>query len=136
MLYNKHTQSGFTLMEILIALAIFIVGIAGIWGLYWAALQSHQRALDEQRIAWLAQSTMAELKATDLNLQYPLSNIIHAQSQIFPDYNYDVMFQDMGHNAVLVELKIYYQRRGKIRTQTFYTIVYRSLSKQIPQEKR
>lgn len=128
-------QAGFTLMEVLVALAVFIVGIAGIWGLYWAALQSHQQALDEQRVAWLAQSLMAELKNTELRSQLPLPNISHAKSQFFPDYSYDIVCHDIGHNAVAIELKISYLRRGKTKQQSFYTVVYRAFPQVIPQPK-
>ena len=70
-------QAGFTLLEILIALGIMAFGIATVIGLFAAATATHQRAMDNQTAALLAESVVADWEAAltlDFDVEsYPLA---------------------------------------------------------------
>jgi len=80
---NKQ-QQGFTLIEVLIAMAIFLVGSAGLWGLIATSINTHREAIDEQKIAFLAESIVAELRGVDIVVGRDIKNIVNAKSKKLP----------------------------------------------------
>ncbi len=58
---NKYSSAGFTLLEILIALAILIIGVASVVNMFPVGLHASKRAADFSSAAILAQEKMAEL---------------------------------------------------------------------------
>jgi type II secretion system protein I len=52
-------RAGFTLIEVLIALAVFTVGAAGLLSLYAAAASTHRRAVDRTNAALVAEKVLA-----------------------------------------------------------------------------
>ncbi|HNZ65775.1 MAG TPA: prepilin-type N-terminal cleavage/methylation domain-containing protein [Planctomycetota bacterium] len=125
---NKQ-QQGFTLIEVLIAMAIFLVGSAGLWGLIATSINTHREAIDEQKIAFLAESIVAELRGVDIVVGRDVKNIVNAKSKNYPDYTYDVQFTNMENNTVLVQLQIHCIRYGKKQSYDFKTVVCRQLRK-------
>ncbi|HRU52423.1 MAG: prepilin-type N-terminal cleavage/methylation domain-containing protein [Planctomycetes bacterium] len=125
---NKQ-QQGFTLIEVLIAMAIFLVGSAGLWGLIATSINTHREAIDEQKIAFLAESIVAELRGVDIVVGRDIKNIVNAKSKNYPDYTYDVQFTNMENNTVLVQLQIHCIRYGKKQSYDFKTVVCRQLRK-------
>ena len=67
----KH-NAGFTLIEILIAMAIFLIGSSSIWGIVSVSLTMHRDSIDEQKIAIMADSIISELRSVDIVIGRPL----------------------------------------------------------------
>ncbi len=131
MLHIKSIN-GFTLIEILMALLVFIVASVSIWALYVASLEVHKQAIDQERMAWLAESLLAELRNVNVITQVELKPVQGQKLAYFPDYTYDILFQDLGNDAVGIEIKIYNRRYGQVKPQSFYTVLYRYRQPKIP----
>ena len=61
---NMNTQSGFTLLEVMVAMSIFLIGILGIVGLQYRVVHNNTKGLIITQGNLLAQSKMEELKNT------------------------------------------------------------------------
>ena len=120
---------GFTLLEILLAMVIFLLGSVSILSLFVFAVDLHKEAREEQKIASMAQSILAELKGVDMLYGVEIKNIENKKCKNFPYYTYNVFFKDIGNNALWVDLKICYQRYDRKEEVSFQTIVYRHLPK-------
>jgi hypothetical protein len=66
-----------TLLEVLLTMAIFLVGSVGIIGLFVAASVLHKDAVDRRTASYIAETLMAKVQAT------PLRDI-YAKSRIYP----------------------------------------------------
>ena len=56
-------RTGFTLIEILMAMAILVIGMVGVMGLYAVAVDAHRQAMDNAGVALLAQNLLSEVTA-------------------------------------------------------------------------
>lgn len=107
-----RTRSGFTLVEILIALTIFMIGAVGLISLMGIAASSHQRAiafssasrLSEDLFAML-QSKMAINDGTNGGLvpedggipeDIPNDPEAFLPSEKYPGFQYKIMFRDIN----------------------------------------
>jgi type II secretory pathway pseudopilin PulG len=59
----KRNARGMTLVELMVAFAILIVGLVSIFAMLNAALRSHKRAMNETEAAIVAESVLADLRA-------------------------------------------------------------------------
>jgi len=60
---RRHQQSGFTLIEILIAIAILVVGMTGVVAVFGVAVDAQKNALEDSAVAFLAESVLSEITA-------------------------------------------------------------------------
>lgn len=124
---NHRQNSGFSLLEILIAILIFVIGSASIWSLFALAIDTHAQAVDEQMVALLAESLIAELQDVHIQKGKVLLPIKQAERETFPGYRYDIQFDDLPNDAVFITLTISYSRRGQIQEEIFHTVIHRVL---------
>ena len=68
---RARRQGGFTLIEILVAMTVTIIGLAGLMSLYVTTVQGNSRAIRAVKGSGVAQQTMEELRS--LPVQAPLS---------------------------------------------------------------
>ncbi len=121
----KNTH-GFTLLEILIALVVFVMGSVSIWSLFAVAVNTYNESLDHQIATLVAESIIAEFEDVDSAKNNPkLLAVYEGKSIHFPDYKYQLKWVDIGDDALLIKLKIFYQRRGQQREFKFNTVMYR-----------
>ena len=59
--YKKHT--GFTLIEVLVALAIFAISVTALTGTFQSNINNAARLKDKTMATWVAQNKLVELKA-------------------------------------------------------------------------
>lgn len=116
----RHKEAGFTLMEILMAMMVFILGSVSILALFVSSISNHKDALDNESVALLVESIISDLT---LIKGKPLHSINNQQKKNFPDFMYDVHFRSLGYESVFVEIKIKYKRNGKQREQKFTTVL-------------
>ena len=134
-----RNHSGFSLLEILIALAILIVGVAAIVNVFPVGLHASKRAADFTSAAILAQEKMAEL----MYLGYGNWNIMDSDLSGNPDgggaainsgkepfsdpaYKWYMNIADDEHdinNLVKATLWIYWNDRGNETNETFITYI-------------
>lgn len=74
---NRRGQRGFTLLEILMAFTVLLLGVVGVYAVFSVGLISHKRAVDNTTSATLAGSLFDDISA-----------------------NYDVWYYDRNRNGV------------------------------------
>jgi len=88
---HRHSRPtrGMTLIEIMVAFAILVVGLVSIFAMLNAALRSHKRAMNETEAAIVAESVLADLRS-----EFQRGKIVKSDgkgmfepSVDFPDYS-------------------------------------------------
>jgi prepilin-type N-terminal cleavage/methylation domain-containing protein len=69
---------GFTLVEILISIGIFALGMTGVLSMFWAATRAHRQAMDNVEVALLAQELVTQYAAAVDNSTDGSGNLIAA----------------------------------------------------------
>ncbi len=108
-------RQGFTIIEIIIALAVFLIGSVGVMSLLGIAASSHQRAIALATAARLAEDVFAELQSrmviddgTNNGLlsedklvpdDIPAGEEVFADSTLYPGFQYKVIFHDINPQA-------------------------------------
>lgn len=93
---ENGNSSGFTILEVLLAIGILALSITAVLFLFAMGMRSHKRALDRSRAAMLAETVANQLQ-TDLNqlgeprdpTANPPTNASHPD---FPGFTYSVTF--------------------------------------------
>ena len=116
---------GFTLLEILIALVVFVMGSVSIWSLFAVAVNTYNESLDHQIASLVAESVLADLEDVYL-VKSNKRSVFEGKSFHFPEYKYELKWVDIGDDAIFIKLKIFYQRRGQEREFKFHTVIYLS----------
>lgn len=90
------TRRGFTLVEITIALVIFVLAITSILAMYAVAAASHRQATRTTQIRLAARRLLAEVHAQNLGTGLPKA----VKDKVFPDYDgrysYDVAYRPVA----------------------------------------
>jgi prepilin-type N-terminal cleavage/methylation domain-containing protein len=123
---------GFTLIEVIIALSVFVIGIVLLFPLFSGALQMLGDIDSQTTVANLARGKMAEIEAVGFQ-----SSPADVARTAFPDpyaaYDYQINWRPVGYdvaasaNPILFEatLTIYWQRGGAEKNQKFITFISR-----------
>ena len=133
------SSCGMTLVEVLIALGIFIVGMVGVLSLVTAAMRAQKRAVAEANAAELAETVMAELRAKFETGRVPLGgagarDISHPD---YPDYRYSVRLVPLEDTipsdprargqappkTYFVEVEVAWGEGGEKRTAVFQSVM-------------
>lgn len=119
---RRRSESGFTLLEIMVALGIFAVAIASIMSLLLVAASSHKSAVDYTRAAMLAETVAADLEG-QLRLGKPLRPVKDAAHASFPRMRYDLELHPVDDYCAEAVIVIRWKREGKDREQRFGTVL-------------
>lgn len=119
------TRSGLTLLEVLVALIVLLVGIGGMIALYGAAASRHRLAKDQQTVARLARAVLSDVQSDSRDFQNA-ANLTHRE---FPErFRYDLEFEplsaELGEYRVRVTIR--WKQAGREHEETFETILLRS----------
>lgn len=118
----KH-NAGFTLIEILIAMAIFLIGSSSIWGIVSVSLTMHRDSIDEQKIAIMADSIISELRGVNIVAGKQLPQLKNMTPLQYSNYTYDIQCKELDHDTVWVDLTIYTKKYGTKQNYPFHTII-------------
>lgn len=127
MVITKKVNQGFTLLEILIALVVFVLGSISIWGLFASAINTYNQSVDHEIAAIIASSIVAELQDVRGKSLPPIYKTEEGKSPHFPNYKYKIKRINLGHGATFLKIKIIYLRRGREREFKFNTVIYHVL---------
>jgi uncharacterized protein (TIGR02598 family) len=64
--FGSRLHRGFTLVEVILALAVMAIGLVGILGIFPVALNTARESKQETRIAQLAQTMFSDLRTRDV----------------------------------------------------------------------
>jgi type II secretory pathway pseudopilin PulG len=123
-------SGGFTLVEILVALFVMIIGISSAFALFASATAMHKRATDQTTVAMMAESILSEVE-NRLTAGTPIEAIARADATFsgYQDYRYDLELQPIDEEGceVFVRLGIRWLKQGRERNQEFTTILLRHI---------
>jgi len=119
-------NEGFTLVELLVAVFIFSVGIVGVLALFVGAAQSSRIAAEETEAALVAHSIVAELRS-EVEAGRKITNVINVRHPDFPKFHYsvDAVALDKTGREFFVEITITVKRRSRAYNEKFRTIIVR-----------
>ena len=127
---TNKTTGGFTLVEILVALFVMLVGISSAFALFAAATALHKRATDQTSAAVIAESIFSQVQS-ELTAGVELSKIRKGNymPKGYEEYKYDleIVAVDDYENEVFVKLTVIWRKRGMGRKQEFSTILIRHM---------
>ena len=116
----RNTRRGFTLLEILLTLALFGVGVVGIAGLFGYALDSSLDAEYTETAVALAQAKMEEIR----NIAYAsIANEAKAQVAGFSLFQRQVGVTESPADLKQVTVTVYWQFRNKEVNEQLVTYV-------------
>jgi type II secretory pathway pseudopilin PulG len=126
----KKTAGGFTLVEILVALFVMLVGISSAFALFAAATALHKRATDQTSAAVIAESIFSQVQS-ELTSGVELSDIRRGKymPRGYENYKYELelVAVDDYENEVFVKLTVVWRQKGMGRKQEFSTILIRHM---------
>lgn len=127
---RRRNNKGFTLLEIVFALAILTIGIVGVLAVFPVGLRASKRSGDFTMAAILAQRQMATIRKAGQAVYNPYDGNWPSYEEPFNDPHHPhftkwhVVFTQptLGiANLYTVDLKIYWLDRGAVRSEVFTT---------------
>lgn len=126
-------RGGFTLLEVVISLAILVVAIAAILPLFAVGSRSHKRGIDQTMVSLIAPHIVAKLqeRLVDPNPADVTGAEFTEQGRT---YRYDATFEpvdaaDAARSAFFVTVTVRWSELRDERTETFKTILLRRLAR-------
>lgn len=125
----RQKQSGFTLLEVLIAIVVLVLGVLAVLPLFAVATSSQKRGIDHTRASLLAQRIAAELHP---NVTNPRNLKDQSCGSDYPEYRYDAEYAPVDSNdpfksAYVLRVRIRWTETDLDKSETFETIVHRTV---------
>ncbi|OHB70715.1 MAG: hypothetical protein A2W23_05750 [Planctomycetes bacterium RBG_16_43_13] len=127
---TKHYSIfGFTLLEILVAIGVLMIGIIGILPLFFVGATSHKVGVDHTQAALISRSIATEI-ASNFYTDKPQDIKDKAVTGYSSNYTYDAVFaplvrNDTDRNAFILKVTVKWLAKGKVEIETFETVVLR-----------
>jgi len=136
---GKSVPLGFTLVEVMVAMGILVVGMSTVLGLLSFALSLHRTSAERAESALALEAVVGELRANAFAIQKngEAGEPQEIRQQLVPSHDgllYSARFRENPKlsGEYLVELDISWKEKGRLRSQSYRTI----LSQEIPFEER
>jgi len=104
---RKMRTNGFTLTEILIALAILLIGMVGVMAAFASAVGLHKRGIDQTTAAMLAETVLEVTQAAALAGKsceemstFEGGRYVFRRSEIYPGYECRVVCTEINEREV------------------------------------
>jgi len=124
---TRQHDRGFTLIEVLVALFILLLGIGAVMYLFPASLSAARTAADRTRTSQTAHSVMSQIRASSAEALYNdrlLSNLLNQQLDGANLYGYSTSVQRMaGASEVYLQRVTFAVTLANGQTETFTTYV-------------
>ncbi len=132
---RRQGRGGFTLLEVLISLMVFVIGISAILPLFAVASASHKRAMDQSHVSLIAPRIAAWIQQ---GLYGPTPKDLKGQTweEYGQTYVYDATFTPLslggqgtaiGGVAYLMRVEVRWKEPPEQRVESFETVVLRKL---------
>jgi len=124
-------NSGFSLLEVLIAMAVLTVGAGSLIALFAAASSTHRRSVDRTRAALVADEIVAQaqlLYSPDVKPEDLDAAMKTRLPELIGDYRWEIKtFHPQGEGWTEAELWVHiairWRRSGKAREEEFDTVL-------------
>jgi len=132
---RRARRRGFTLLEVLVALMVFVLGISAILPLFAVAGASHKRGIDQSHVSWIAPRVAAKVQEGLYN-STPKDIKGASWEEYGQTYVYDAVFTPLaqgnqataaGDVAFLLTVEVRWKEVPQLRVEKFQTVVLRKL---------
>ncbi len=129
---NRRRESGFTLIEMVVALGVLLLGMISVLSLFTAAISLHKEAIDQTDCALLAEEVVGRVRS-----QLDAGREAKAVEQAFadwqdptrPHYRVTVDLTEVSNDAQVPEWRasvaVRFRKGAKDRRETFETVIVR-----------
>ena len=132
MVKYSNLNRGFTLLEVIIAMAIMVLAIATIIPLFAVGSTSHKKAIDQSHVSWIAPRIAARLQA-DLYDASPEDITGETWKEYDSYFNYDATFKPLTSDqadgttgaAFLLQVVVRWNEGGIPHFEEYQTVVLR-----------
>ena len=128
---RRSRETGFSLVEVLIAIVVLGIGAASLVALFAAGSSTHKRSVDRTRAALVAERVIAEAAYVYTRGVTP-RDVMEALHERLPEeidgYRHQVVAfhpegEEWSAQELFVEVEIRWKRSGQSRAETFATIL-------------
>lgn len=123
-------ERGFTLIEVLVALGIMMIGVSVAFALFAAATAAHKRAINRTNSAAIAEQAMADLesalRAGATPEELAASQPFEALRRDYPGYEIEARFYTGPDDVAVVEIIVRWTSQGQKRDETYRQLVTRT----------
>ena len=124
-------RSGFSLLEVLIAMLVLSVGAASLLSLFAAAASTHRRAVDRTHAALVAERVLSEVRTLYTGDSTPEEILGQLKKQLPEDlggYRYDVQLlhpqgEGWAKSELFARVTVRWRQSGTDRSENFQTIL-------------
>ncbi len=129
-----YPKKGFSLLEVIVAMAILTLGITAAISLFTAATAAHKRAIDRTHATMIAEHVFADVESAlerglspeQVQTEPPLEEV----RKNWPGYEVQILFYTVdtpnAADEILLEVRIYWRYRGETREQVFQQLITRA----------
>jgi len=126
---QEQSGGGFTLLEVIIALAILVLGLSAILPLFAVGATSHRRGIDQTMVSLIAPHITARLQERLYELNPPALKD-QEYAEVGRVYKYDATFTpldpyDSMKLAFIVHVTVRWSENMSLHSESFSTILLR-----------
>ncbi|HKS16833.1 MAG TPA: prepilin-type N-terminal cleavage/methylation domain-containing protein [Planctomycetota bacterium] len=126
---QERGEGGFTLLEVIISLAILVLGLSAILPLFAVGATSHKRGIDQTMVSLIAPHITARLQERLYEVNPPALKD-QEYADVGRSYKYDATFtpldlSDKDRMAFIVRVTVRWSENAALHSESFSTILLR-----------
>lgn len=127
---NSSAKSGFTILEVIIAIAIFMFGITALLGLFHVGGNFEQQARVNAELAPAIEPLITDIQATAFSYDpktnsYKLKTFVGEEVPLAPAYKYELRVDPAGSNPNMrrAELRFYKKSPERVLSRVSFVLL-------------
>jgi hypothetical protein len=128
---NPKSKCGFTLIEIVVALGVLVIGVTSVFALFAAGGATHRKATSQNAAALISDSVFAHLRERfDIHAELDDLTVAPGEGKLsgYPGFTYELKLEHIEGDEYLAVCTVSWKRAGVPVSTAFTTIVIRRLS--------